>query len=105
MVGVSAMLANVLLAVWSVPLSTARAILRGVCRIDFRDDNAVQSRFVLEERQQLIERPLRLLDVLPNLAVRLTNCLKVFYGNCAVMLYGIGNYLLRHDVILMCCTS
>src|SRR5208282_4398870 len=105
MVGVSAMLANVLLAVWSVPLSTAGAVLRCIRRIDFRNDNAVQSRFVSDETQQLVESPLRLFDILSNLTVWLANCLKVLYCNCAVMLYGIGNNLLGHDVILVRCTS
>jgi len=55
MVGVSAMLTNVLLAVWSVPLSATRAVLRCVRRVDCRYDNAVQSRFVLDETQKQMQ--------------------------------------------------
>jgi len=68
-------------------------------------DNAVQSRFVFDETQQLVESPLGLLDIATDFALGFANSLKIFYNHHAVMFYGIGNDLLGHDVILMCCSS
>jgi hypothetical protein len=65
----------------------------------------VQSRFVLNETQQLVESPLRLLDIATDFTLGFADRLKVFYHNDAVMFYGIGNDLLGHDGILVRCSS
>jgi hypothetical protein len=55
--------------------------------MDSRHDHAVQSRFVLNETQQLVESPLRLLDIATDFTLGFADRLKVLYRNDAVMFY------------------
>ena len=101
MVFVATVLTDINLTVRSVSLTASRTVLRGIRRIDYDDGYASQSRFVPDELHQLVERPLRAVDIAFNLAFRLAHPLKILYHNDAAMGYGIGNNLLAHDVIFV----
>ena len=101
MVFVATVLTDINLTLWSVSLTASRSVLRRIRRVNFDDGYASQSRFVPDELHQLVERPLRAVDIAFNLAFRLANPLKILYRNDAAMGYGIGNNLLAHDVIFV----
>ncbi|MGA7927777.1 MAG: hypothetical protein WCA20_17525, partial [Candidatus Sulfotelmatobacter sp.] len=76
------------LTLWSVSLTASRTVLRCIRRMDFDDGYASQSRFVPDELQQLVERPLRAVDIAFNfnLAFRLAHPLQILYHNDAAMI-------------------
>jgi hypothetical protein len=101
MVFVATVLADINLTLWSVSLTASTTVLRGIRRIDYDNGYASQSRFVPDELHQLVEPPLRAVDIAFDLAFRLANSLKILYHNDAEMVYGIGNNLFAHDVMFV----
>lgn len=80
-------------------MSTSRACLRSVRRVDEYDGNTPDSGLIFDEFSELIERPFRMATTLgPSYRCPVTDTLEVLKSNSLTGVKGLGYQLLRNDV-------